>query len=106
MNTDNSRSQSKTELEHHVRRRARLKKRVNFCKRWVTHDHENVHHPVVACRSSEPPRTLGDAKAMIDSALATTSHDLRTNVSQVTGYSPGVLAFNRHVILDKYTIDY
>ena len=44
---------------------------------------------------SEPPRTLGDAKAMIDSALATTSHALRTNVSQVTGYSPGALAFHR-----------
>ena len=52
----------------------------------------------------EPPRTLGDAKAMIDSALATTSHDLRTNVSQVTGYSPGALAFHRDMLLDTSLI--
>ena len=52
---------------------------------------------------SEPPRTLGDAKTMIDSALATTSHALRTNVSQVTGYSPGALAFHRDMLLDRCT---
>ena len=37
---------------------------------------------------------------MIDSALATKSHALRTNVSQVTGYSPGALAFHRDMLLD------
>ena len=49
---------------------------------------------------ANPPRTLGDAKTLIDSALATTSHALRTNVSQVTGYSPGALAFHRDMLLD------
>ena len=48
----------------------------------------------------EPPRIFSVAKAMIDSALATTSHALRTNVSQVTGYSPGALAFHRDMLLD------
>ena len=32
--------------------------------------------------------------------MATTSHALRTNVSQVTGYSPGALAFHREMLLD------
>ena len=49
---------------------------------------------------SEPPRTLNVAKTVIDSELAPTSHALRTNVSQVTGYSPGALAFRRDMILD------
>ena len=49
---------------------------------------------------SEPPRTHGDVKTLIERALATTSHALRTNVSQVTGYSPGALAFHRDMLLD------
>ena len=49
---------------------------------------------------ADPPRTLNDAKMVIDSALATASHAVRTNVSQVTGYSPGALAFHRDMLLD------
>ena len=37
---------------------------------------------------------------MIDSALATASHAIRTNTSQATGYSPGALAFHRDMLLD------
>ena len=37
---------------------------------------------------------------LIDSALATSSHAVRTNISQVTGYSPGALAFHRDMLLD------
>ena len=48
----------------------------------------------------EPPGTLTDAKILIDSALTTASHAVRTNVSQVTGYSPGALAFHRDVLLE------
>ncbi len=49
---------------------------------------------------THPPRTLGDAKALVDEALASASHGIRTNVSQVTGYSPGALAFHRDMLLD------
>ena len=49
---------------------------------------------------ADPPRTLNDSKMGIDSALATSSHAVRTNVSQVTGYSPGALAFHRDMLLD------
>ena len=49
---------------------------------------------------SAPPRTLNGAKIVIDSVLATTSHAFRFNVSQVTGYSLGALAFHRDMLLD------
>ena len=54
---------------------------------------------------------LSNAKAIIDSALATTcrlhtSHVLRTNVSQLKGYSPGALAFHKDMLLDILHIDY
>ena len=48
----------------------------------------------------EKPRTLADARILVDSALATASHAIRTNVSQVTGHSPGELAFHRDMLLD------
>ena len=49
---------------------------------------------------TEPPRTLNDAKGMVDGALATASHAIRANVSTVSGYSPGALAFHRDMLLD------
>ena len=49
---------------------------------------------------SQPPRTLAEAEKLVDAELAATSHALRTNVSQVTGYSPGALAFHRDMFLD------
>ena len=48
----------------------------------------------------EKPCTLADARVLVDSALATASHAVRTNVSQTTGYSPGALAFHRDMLLD------
>ena len=50
---------------------------------------------------TEPPRTLNDAKGMVDGALATASHAVRVNVSIFSGYSPGALAFHRDVLLDR-----
>jgi transposase InsO family protein len=47
-----------------------------------------------------PPRTLGDAQALMDEQLAAASHSIRTNVSLATGYSPGALAFHRDMFLD------
>ena len=37
---------------------------------------------------------------MVDGALATASHAIRANVSSVSGYSPGTLAFHRDMLLD------
>ena len=49
---------------------------------------------------AHPPRTLADAKQLVDNALATASHRIRTNISQVTGYSPDALTFHRDMLLD------
>ena len=57
----------------------------------------NVLHTLV---HAQPPRTLGDAKELVDQALATAAHAVRTNVSQVTGYSPGAFAFHQDMLLD------
>ena len=50
---------------------------------------------------SDPPRTLTDTKMAIDRALApTASHAIRTNLSQVTRFSPGAFACHRDMLLD------
>ena len=49
---------------------------------------------------NEQARTLSDAKAIVDQALATASHAIRTNIHTTTGYSPGALAFRRDMLLD------
>ena len=62
--------------------------------------HQTVGNVLRTLIHTEPPGTLADVKILIDSALATSSHATRTNVSQVTGYSPGALAFHRDMLLD------
>lgn len=62
--------------------------------------HQTVGSVLRTLIHSHPPRTLTDAKALVDQSLATASHAIRTNVSQATGYSPGALAFHRDMLLD------
>ena len=68
----------------------------SICERM----HREVGNILRCLIHSSPPRTLADAKAQVDSALATTMHVLRTNVSQSTGNSPGALAFHRDMIMN------
>ena len=62
--------------------------------------HQTVGNVLRTLIHETQPRTLGDAKLTIDKALATASHTIRTNISQVTGHSPGALAFHRDMLLD------
>ena len=62
--------------------------------------HQTVGKVLRTLTCTKPPGTLNDAKQQIDKALATASHADRTNVSQVTGCSPGSLAFHRDVLLN------
>ena len=62
--------------------------------------HREINDVIRSKIHTSPPRTLGDAQALVDEQLAAASHALRTNVSQVTGYSPGALAFHRDMFLD------
>ena len=68
----------------------------SICERM----HQEVGNILRCLIHSNPPRTLANAKALVDSALATTMHVLRTNISQSTGNSPGALAFHRDMIMD------
>ena len=62
--------------------------------------HHKVGNILRTLIHTKPPGTLDDSKILIDSALTTASHAIRTNISQVTGYSPGALAFHRDILLD------
>ena len=62
--------------------------------------HQTVGNILQTLIHTESPGTSADAIFLIHSALATTSHAVRTNVSQVEGYSPGALAFQRDMVLD------
>mmetsp|Transcript_18436 Transcript_18436/g.31223 ORF Transcript_18436/g.31223 Transcript_18436/m.31223 type:complete len:1098 (-) Transcript_18436:1467-4760(-) len=44
------------------------------------------------------PRTLEEAKSMMDLAMAHALYAVRTNISEATGFSPGALAFHRDMI--------
>ena len=68
----------------------------SICERM----HRKVGNILRCLIHSNPPRTLADAKAQVNSALATTMHVLRMNVSQSTGNSPGALAFNCDMIMN------
>ena len=62
--------------------------------------HQTVANVLRTLVHTVPPRTLNDAKGMVDGALATALHAIRANVSTVSGYSPGALAFHRDMLLD------
>ena len=62
--------------------------------------HQTVGSVLRTLIHTQPPHTLADAKGLVDQALATAAHAVRANVSQVTGYSPGALAFHRDMLLD------
>ena len=69
---------------------------IGVCERM----HQTVANVLKTLVHTEPPRTLNDAKGMVDGALATASHAVQANISTATGYSPGVLAFHRNMLLD------
>jgi len=47
------------------------------------------------------PRTLEEAKSMMDMAMAHALYAVRTNVSEATGFSPGAIAFHRDMISNQ-----
>ena len=49
---------------------------------------------------SNPPRNVTEARALVDDALSTAMHAMRTSVSMRLGGSPGALVFSRDVFLN------
>ena len=52
-------------------------------------------------RDNITPRTLEEAKSMMDLAMAHALYAIRTNVSEATGFAPGSLAFHRDMLLNQ-----
>ena len=62
--------------------------------------HQTMGNVVRTLVHENKPRTLKHAHVIIDQALASASHAVRTNVNQTTGYAPGALAFHRDMLLN------
>ena len=62
--------------------------------------HQTVGNVARTLVQENKPCTLKHAHVIIDQALASASHAVRTNVNQATGYAPGALAFHRDMLLN------
>ena len=62
--------------------------------------HQTVGNILRTLIYSNPPQTEEQAANLVDEALATTMHAMRSAVSRTLGSSPGALAFNRDMFLD------
>ena len=49
---------------------------------------------------SKPPRTVANAADLIDQALSTAMHAMRTNIHTTLKRAPGTLVFGRDMFLD------
>ena len=64
------------------------------------HMHQTVGTVVRTLVHENKLRTLKQAQVVIDQALASALHAVRTNVNQATGYAPGALAFHWDMLLN------
>ena len=49
---------------------------------------------------TNPPQNVQHAEVLVDHALATASHALRSTVHRTLGMSPGALVFHRDMLMD------
>jgi hypothetical protein len=62
--------------------------------------HQTVANVLRTLCNTNPPRNMNRARSIVDSALATAMHAMRTNVTTTLGSSPGALVFNRDMFLN------
>lgn len=62
--------------------------------------HQTVGNVLRVLLYSNPPKNMTDAKDIMDDALATAIHDIRTVVATSLGSTPGALAFGRDMLLN------
>ena len=62
--------------------------------------HQTVGNVLRTLLYTNPPRNLDEASDLVDDALATAMHAMRTNVATTLGSSPGALVFSRDMFLD------
>ena len=62
--------------------------------------HQTVGNVLRTLLYTNPPENLDEASDLVDDALATAMHAMRTNVATALGSSPGALVFSRDMFLD------
>ena len=62
--------------------------------------HQTVENVLRVLIHGNPPKTMSKAKDIVDEALATAMHAMRTTVSTTLGSAPGSLAFARDMFLN------
>ncbi|KAL7523773.1 hypothetical protein ACHAXR_000318 [Thalassiosira sp. AJA248-18] len=62
--------------------------------------HQTVGNILRTYLYSNPPRNMTQARAIIDQALATAMHAMRTTIATTLGSTPGALAFGRDMFLN------
>ena len=68
----------------------------SICERM----HQTVGNVLRTLLYDNPPRTNREAREIVDSALATAMHAMRTNVATTLESSPGSLAFNQDMFMN------
>lgn len=62
--------------------------------------HQTVGNILRTILHTDPPHTVTEARALVDSALATAMHAMRASISTTLGGSPGSLVFSRDMFLN------
>ena len=62
--------------------------------------HQTVENVLRILVHANPPRNMSTAKGIVDDALATAMHAMRTTVATTLGSAPGALAFSRDMFLN------
>ena len=62
--------------------------------------HQTVGNVLCTLLYSNPPQNMTQARGIVDSALATAVHAMRTIVATTLGSTPGALAFSRDMFLN------
>jgi hypothetical protein len=62
--------------------------------------HQTVENILRILVHSNPPNNMSSAKDIVDDALATAMHAMRTTVATTLGSAPGALAFSRDMFLN------
>ena len=62
--------------------------------------HQTVENVLRLLVHANPPRNMSSAKDIVDDALATAMHAMRTTVATTLGSAPGALAFSHDMFLN------
>jgi hypothetical protein len=79
---------------------AKIQNLMQFCERM----HQTVTNVLRTLIHTNPPKNISRARDIIDNALATEMHAMRTTVATTLGSTPGALAFAQDMFLNVLLI--